>query len=600
MAGRPVKSSEPERDEQEAVPEERPADRLRNLLSDSGDFSALDPEGADRLAAEVMELASRTGGADEIRAVLAVGRHHLSRFRAGKAREILQGAVPAAEENAGADLQHELHQLLTRACFKHGAYPDALRHARRALILSRTLGRSDQEIVNLTWAGAALTQLGRYMDALEHLYAAVDLGDQRPEAASVLARALNYLGLIHEELGNFERAFAYHEQALAHVSHRRDPQLEGRILAKIGEAYHELGRGARAREYLSRGRELLESEGDRAVVAWCELVLGRIEQRAGNARDAGRLFRRARDLARQSDSGRIQAETEIQLGCWLMEDGRLWRARRVLGEGLRLAESIGVDRERARAHQALAEVAARQWRWRRAWHHQKTFQSLWSRVTEEVVRTKTVSLSAEFELRALSRHGTPFRPENRPGAMGSTFEDLKALHDDLQAQTRRLRELTIRDSLTGLYNRRHLDQELASALHKTRSRGRLLAIAFIDVDRFKGVNDRFSHSVGDRVLRRLADLFRDGVRHDDMVARYGGEEFVILFPDTDREECRRACEKLRATVEEAEWPEIAPGFRVTVSGGIADSSEAVREEDLLALADRRLFQAKRRGRNRFF
>lgn len=579
---------------------DNPAGRLRALLSDPAELASHEPDRADRLAEVMMTLAAQCGGVDEIRTMLAVGRHHLRCFRAGEARRILQRGVQLAEEGGGVGLQHDLHQLLARASFKYGAYPEALRHARRALILSRSLARSGEEIVNLAWAGAALTQLGRYMDALEHLYAAIDLGEKWPEAEPVLARALNYLGLIHEELGNYERAFTYHEQALSKVSDRHDPQLEGRILAKIGDAYHELGRAARARDYLQRGRELLESEGDLAVVAWCELVQARIEQRAGHSHDAGRLFRRARELARQSDSGRIQAETEIHLGCWLMEEGRLWRARRSLIEGLRLADSIGVDRERARAHQALAEVFARQWRWRRAWHHQKLFHSLWQSVTEEIVRTKAVSLSAEFELRALRGHGEPSRADNQKAGMASTFEDLKVLHDDLQAQTRRLRELTIRDSLTGLYNRRHLDHELATGFRAARSRGRILSVAFIDVDRFKTINDRLSHSVGDRVLRGLAEMLLDGVRHDDMVARYGGEEFVIVFPDTDREECRRACEKLRATVEYAEWPAIAPALRVSISGGIADSSEASSEQDLLALADRRMFQAKRQGRNRIF
>jgi diguanylate cyclase (GGDEF)-like protein len=117
-------------------------------------------------------------------------------------------------------------------------------------------------------------------------------------------------------------------------------------------------------------------------------------------------------------------------------------------------------------------------------------------------------------------------------------------------------------------------------------------IALIDVDHFKRVNDQHSHQVGDQVLRELAALLRAACRAGDIAARYGGEEFAVLFTDVAEAEALEAAERIRRLVEDFAWATVAAGLNVTVSIGVASGP------DLLALADRRLYQAKDAGRNR--
>lgn len=167
-------------------------------------------------------------------------------------------------------------------------------------------------------------------------------------------------------------------------------------------------------------------------------------------------------------------------------------------------------------------------------------------------------------------------------------------------RAQRLLCLSVRDRLTGIYNRGQLDAALAYELSRAQRSGRPLAIALIDLDHFKRVNDERGHSAGDRVLIDVAARLLAGVRKTDLVARYGGEEFAVLFPETSCEVAARRVDALRA--ELAATPiRLANGaeLRVTFSAGLAvtpdDGSEA---PVILDCADTRLFAAKRAGRNR--
>ncbi len=119
-----------------------------------------------------------------------------------------------------------------------------------------------------------------------------------------------------------------------------------------------------------------------------------------------------------------------------------------------------------------------------------------------------------------------------------------------------------------------------------------------DIDDFKRVNDRFSHAVGDRVLRTVGDLLRSTLRPTDLAARYGGEEFVLAFPETDVAGARALCETLRRAVETYSWTELHPGLRVTLSLGCSDLEPGLTShETMLAAADAKLYHAKRTGKN---
>jgi len=183
---------------------------------------------------------------------------------------------------------------------------------------------------------------------------------------------------------------------------------------------------------------------------------------------------------------------------------------------------------------------------------------------------------------------------------------VEAEHARLQARQHSARADALeadvqRDPLTRLGNRRELDRRWPELLQHARVGGTPLGVAMLDVDRFKAINDRLGHGLGDRVLVTLAQVMRQATRGADLVARVGGEEFLLLLPDTPPERAFEVCERLRQRVEAHDWaalaPEAVPPLAVTVSIGLA-STPTFDAQHLTQRADEALYAAKEAGRNR--
>jgi len=164
--------------------------------------------------------------------------------------------------------------------------------------------------------------------------------------------------------------------------------------------------------------------------------------------------------------------------------------------------------------------------------------------------------------------------------------------------TGELHELASTDALTGLPNRRQLMTVLELEMRRAARTGRPLTLALLDVDRFKSVNDRFGHNVGDEVLRAIADELRLVTRGGDLLGRFGGEEFAILMPETKIAEAELACERLRAAIARR-YIRLDGGasIRVTISTGVALLAGEEESAQLIARADSALYTAKADGRN---
>lgn len=167
-------------------------------------------------------------------------------------------------------------------------------------------------------------------------------------------------------------------------------------------------------------------------------------------------------------------------------------------------------------------------------------------------------------------------------------------------RSRQLRQLSALDRLTGLLNRGYFETRYQAEVTRARRHGHPLAVALLDLDRYKNFNDRYGHASGDVALRVLADTLSKGLRTTDIVARYGGDEFVVLLPETTPKAAIDKLEQLRLAVARAEFtiPRHDLTAQLTLSAGVAclpeDGTDPV---ELLEAADRRLFAAKDGGRN---
>ncbi len=224
-------------------------------------------------------------------------------------------------------------------------------------------------------------------------------------------------------------------------------------------------------------------------------------------------------------------------------------------------------------------------------------------VIAALVLTRTLIrplLLLEETLRAYARGEAPPNPSSLPGdEIGDLGRSMREALSKMDDRRERLEQLSLTDPLTGLHNRRYLDEILG----RLRKRGTPAAFVMIDIDHFKAYNDREGHLMGDQLLREVADLLRRNVRPGDVVARYGGEEFCALFLDAapgERPAGPENVERLRILFENHPFPrtESQPDGRLTISIGGTHWKPGEEPLEALKRADAALYQAKQSGRNR--
>ena len=184
---------------------------------------------------------------------------------------------------------------------------------------------------------------------------------------------------------------------------------------------------------------------------------------------------------------------------------------------------------------------------------------------------------------------------------GLVFERLRHQRRETKELREQLAQRAITDPLTGLPNRRYLDEYLEAELGRIRRYGGQCALTLVDVDNFKNYNDTLGHLAGDDVLRALGEVLQNHLRVSDVAARYGGEEFAVMMVNIDRGEAVEAAERLRRVIERHAFAreEIQPTGNLTVSLGVAGCpADGDTAEALMRAADEALYRAKREGKNR--
>lgn len=174
-------------------------------------------------------------------------------------------------------------------------------------------------------------------------------------------------------------------------------------------------------------------------------------------------------------------------------------------------------------------------------------------------------------------------------------DKLKEKNLEIKKMNKKLKELSIKDGLTNIYNRRKLDEILEYEYKRTKRYSREFSIILLDLDLFKSVNDKYGHIVGDKVLIETAEILRKNIRNIDIVGRWGGEEFLVICPETEMHQALRVSNKLKNAIEKHEFSIVN---KRTCSFGVATYKCGDTIEELVIRADKGLYQAKEKGRNR--
>ncbi|MHA3947293.1 GGDEF domain-containing protein [Cellulomonas bogoriensis] len=511
---------------------------------------------------------------------------------------------------------------------------DAASCARRAdegIALAQVRGDRDAEMRLTYYAAVARHLLGDDRRSLELAQHAEELADHRGDLVWQ-SRSLACRGLVHHDLGDVEDAVDLLTRAVDLGREAGDITGTAEILNSLGTVYTGMVQFApQAAQVLTEARRLWLQAGDpdRASIALTNLAKtyvvtsGRLAET--NPRGALTAARHALGIAHQAvdeadaaglsrtavdarlavvgahmvagdlpAAGKVLQATRAMLvrfpaprqllalhrvrGRWLVRCGEPLEAVEVLTEGLRLCDELDRPGERPEllrtlvtAHEDLDQTVE-------ALERLHELYELTIRRNQAVAERRAELLSSRLEVERAERVAEAER--KRAAA--------------LEQHNARLAHEASHDALTGLANRRSLDQTLA---RWTEAHPRDFAVALLDIDHFKHVNDTYSHQVGDEVLARIGAELRGTLRTGDVPARYGGEEFALLLDGVQALGAMETCERVRQAIAALEWGDLIGGEHVTVSLGVATGGAGTDAGELLSRADAALYQAKRAGRN---
>ena len=492
--------------------------------------------------------------------------------------------------------------------------------AREALELSRATHDAPGEAQALYCLGRNLHSQAEYPGVFETQNAALAIFRATGNAGGE-ARASNLLGITYKQLADYGHALEMYDVALKGFRETGDVKWQARVLSNIGNVEIQLGNFSAALELFEQALELRREIGDTEGAGFDlnNAAFGRIQRAlqlraAGDAascqieaEDALRLLDRSLAIARQYGYKRLEAYCLQTMGEAYQAMSRPEVALGMADQFLQLARDsndkwveayglacVGEVRHQLGQHAAaigLLDTAL------------ESFQVLGSRdETARVLRILSQAHEAEGSLNealACLRQAGAIEQclKNEETERRSRALSARRRLEQASREAERYRRLAMEDSLTGLANRRQLDERLASLMRDVESRGTVLTVALADVDHFKGINDGFSHAVGDEVLRCVGEILRSHCRLGDMAGRFGGEEFMLIFRGLDMRGASEACERVRRAVETWDWKSIHPQLRVTLSLGLASSTSFGEPQGLLDAADHWLYEAKHHGRN---
>ncbi|NUS72787.1 MAG: diguanylate cyclase [Corynebacteriales bacterium] len=349
--------------------------------------------------------------------------------------------------------------------------------------------------------------------------------------------AINILEIVHDELVVLRRR-------LIDLGHRH---LQARLAGLNSLVLAYLGREKAAIAEAEAGIVLALATGLQQSLGSARCYAGQTHLAVGDHRIAHNIFRSALE----------------ECGAWI----RPTDAALVLRGLVETSESAGDLRAALDYHKRLLDV-------------------------ELIIREQTAKREREVARARLQlAEGNSMDPRAQAAELIRVNQALLAERDELQ-------RLAHTDAVTGLANRRRFDAQMQRMSIRAELTGRPLSLIIVDIDRFKVINDKFSHLVGDEVLRRVAATLQRSCRRGDMAARVGGEEFALLLPGMALQAAIGAAERLRRAVRECDVSDLGPDMIVTVSVGVAAFGPGSVPEQVYGAADDALYQAKESGRDR--
>lgn len=478
--------------------------------------------------------------------------------------------------------------LLAKVCANQAYHDRAGEWAGIAILAAAAVNDSAVQAQAWMVKGSIAATLGQPARAVQELDRALALLGDNPQD-EVANTVFTGVGLTYMAMGMPVQAFAAHRRAL---DTSRGALLGTRLRMRINLLYaaadaYDLLAGiwqGEADQMIESVRGDLEQIATDARAVGTPLAhagylhcVGKLLGRIGRAQEACHMLAELCAMLPELPDGGAQ-EALIDLALAQRAAGMSEQAKVTLAAVRSQLPVIDPMQPQAAALRYASQVAELEGRPQEA-------LALFRRYHSVVVRNEHAAFDARMAEMGATVHVLSLRQENA---------ELRRSNDGLSTSFRQVSTLAATDPLTGVGNRRALESAFASLS----SAGGALSVLMLDLDHFKSINDRYSHVVGDRVLREVATVLGHALRGGDFLGRYGGEEFTVLLAETGLATALPVADRLRLAVEAVDWSAVAPELRITVSGGVAQVRTGEAFDAAVARADALLYRAKRDGRNR--
>ncbi|OLV16106.1 diguanylate cyclase/phosphodiesterase (GGDEF & EAL domains) with PAS/PAC sensor(s) [Deinococcus marmoris] len=534
------------------------------------------------------------------RATLCLGGGLLYQGEFNAAEPELRRALSLYKELTDQEGQLDSLIALGTAKARQGRPVEALELFLQVRHLHVTLGNVEGEIRALNSIGAVYGIMGDHPNAVHYLLLVLGLGRQHG-LPLMEQHALSNLSMAYNEMGQHHDALEAATACLKIQAENSLPALEAAALQNAGQAHFGLQQFPEAQAMYLKASKLIEHSGNQSDLTGTDLFLGRVAQQQGNLDGARQIFERCLKIYQKIGDDYGQVTALMHLGELLGTTGQVDDALSALIRARSLAESGQLRDKLCEIDLALSKLYRDSGRPYEALTHLEQHLQLRGELFNAESDQRLQSLRVQFELEQAERERLATQRQN--AELTELNARLEATNRDLTAAQTRTAELMARleqhaneDALTGLPNRRAFD----AALDRV-SRSQQISVVLCDIDHFKAVNDRFSHLVGDEVLRHVAALLRGQLHRGDLLARYGGEEFVLLLTGASEAATLELCEDLRRATENHDWSTVRPGLSLTISLGVAVAQlnpATLAVQDVMQSADDALYAAKNAGRNR--
>jgi len=510
----------------------------------------------------------------------------------------------ATQDRAG----HLLAEVgIARCLWREGKYRESLARALPLRAEGLAVLKHDELGLLLNVIAGCYASLGQSEQAFAYMFQA--LNESRPARGNGFEVVL-YCNLAHEliQLGDYHQALSYVEEGIARYARLDNPRLLSVLLINRVICLTNLERAADALADVERLLALPTDASGRGSTNPNFETMAIAALRAGNTALGAELIERAS----QDRNGIKVPDERITL---IVATAEVMAARDLLPQAAALlaqaqpavlntaAEGLSL-RVRCLFHQAMADTHERLGNAAQSLASLRLWQALHVERAQLASRARYQAASLQTELRRLQQNLDEIEARRRSterakAELEAINQQLSQKIDEVEALQAELRQQATRDFLTGLFNRRHLNDVLPQMLALAQREQQPLAVAIIDLDHFKSVNDRHGHVAGDKLLAAFGALLIAHGRRSDIAFRFGGEEFCLLMPRTDAAAAQRKVEALlgawRGEVFQFDTGTLRSN---TFSAGVADSlAELAAMEPLLKAADDRLLEAKRGGRN---